>query len=107
VLLVLLSLTGASEDLRRPVPAALLDSIAAARASWKRLAISVAAIVVVGLVATYIAQRLYVPVIKTKLPPSKLLPIRTFVRVVGLSLAAMSPLAACVIAGCYRSQRSS
>jgi hypothetical protein len=106
LLLVLLSLTGASEQLREPLPAPLLDSIAAVRVSWRRVVITLAAIIVVGLVVTFVVQKLYVPPIKSKVPPSKLVGIRTFLRVVGLSLTAMSPLAACLLAACYRSQRS-
>lgn len=106
LLLVLLSLTGASDQLREPLPAPLVDSIAAVRASWRRVVITLAAIIVVGLVVTFIVQTLYVPPIKSKVSPSKLVGIRTFLRVAGLSLAAMSPLAACLLAACYRSQRS-
>lgn len=106
LLLVLLSLTGASDQIREPLPAPLLDSIAAVRASWRRVVITLAAIIVVGLVVTFILQKHYVPPIRSKVPPSKLIGIRTFLRVVGLSLTAMSPLAACLLAACYRSQRS-
>ena len=106
VLLVLLSLTGASDSIREPLPAPLLDSIEAVRKGWLRAAITIAAIVVIALVLTYVLQRVYVPRISSKVPPSKLLPIRTFLRLVGLSLAALTPLAACVLAACYRSQRS-
>lgn len=106
LLLLLLSLTGASDAIREPLPAPLLDSIAVVRANWQRVAITLGAIIVVGLLVTFVIQHIYVPPIKAKVPPSKLLPIRTFLRLVGLSLFAMSPLAACLLAACYRSQRS-
>lgn len=106
LLLGLLSLTGASDALREPLPAPLLDSISAVRASWRRVVLTLAVIIVVALVITFVVQKLYVPAIKSKVPPAKMLPIRTFVRVVGISLFALSPLAACALAACYRSQRS-
>ena len=106
LLLVLLCLTGASHAIREPLPAPLVDSIAAVRANWKRVVITLAAIIIVGLVVTFVIQHIYVPPIKNKVAPSKLVPIRTFLRLVGLSLAAMSPLAACLLAACYRSPRA-
>lgn len=106
LLLVLLALTGASDAIREPLPAPLLDSIAVARANAMRVAITVAAIVAVGFVIVFVLQHHYVPPLKSKVPPSKLLPLRTFLRVTGLALAAISPAAACVLAACYRSQRS-
>jgi hypothetical protein len=105
LLLVLLSLTGASDAIREPLPAPLLDSIAVVRANWKRVAMTLAAIVVAGFIVTFVVQSIYVPPIKSKVAPIKLVPIRTFLRVVGISLAAMSPLAACLIASCYRPRR--
>lgn len=101
LLLVLLSLTGASERIGEPPPAALLDSVSATRHGLVRVAIVIAAIVVVNLAIALALQLWFVPAIAKKVAAVKLLPIRTFVRTLPLVLAAISPLVACVLAATY------
>jgi hypothetical protein len=101
LLLVLLSLTGASERLREPPPAALVDSVAVVRANLGRIALLVGAVVVVDLAICFALQAVLVEHITKKVPPAKLLPIRTFVRTLPLALAALSPVLACVVAAAH------
>lgn len=106
LLLVLLSMTGASEQLDDPPPAPLVDSVAVARRAFGRVAIVVAAIVVVNLAVAFALQTAIVPHITKKVPAAQLLPIRTFVRCVPLAIALLSPLAACVLAATYERLRA-
>lgn len=101
LLLGLLALTGASDRLGEPPPAALVDSVDVVRASFARVAIVVAVIVLANVAITYGVQTAFVPHITRKVPAAKLLPIRTFVRVVPLALAAVAPIAACALAATY------
>lgn len=98
LLLVLLSLTGASEQLAAPPPAALTDSVEVVRKNFGRVAIVVAAIVIVDLAVCLACQWVLVPTISKKVAAAKLLPVRTFVRVLPLAFAALSPLCACALA---------
>lgn len=100
-LLVLLSLTGASTRLAEPPPSPLVDSVAVVRGDLPRVALVVVAMLLVDLAICYAAQKALVPHIARKVPPSKLLPIRTFVRTVPFAMAALSPLAACALAATY------
>jgi len=102
ILLVLLAQTGASDLLRSPPPAPHTDSIEVARASWKRTAIIVIGVVLASLAITLAVQLALVPHITRKVPVAKLLPVRTYLRIVALGLTAASPLAACAIAALYR-----
>jgi hypothetical protein len=90
LLLVLLSTTGATES--------HAEAIAVGRANMKRLAITLAVVIVGALVIALACQLAIVPAIGKKVAASKLLPIRGFTRVVALSLTAYAPLAACAIA---------
>ncbi|HEY5922203.1 MAG TPA: hypothetical protein VIV11_11055 [Kofleriaceae bacterium] len=101
MLLVLLSLTGASHRLGEPPPAALVDSVAVVRRNFARVALIVGVIVLVDLAIGFALQTWIVPAIKKKVAAAKLLPIRTFVRMVPLAIAAVSPLAACALAAAY------
>jgi hypothetical protein len=101
LLLVLVSMTGASDVLDAPLPAALEDSIAVARTQLPRIAVIVAAIVVVDLATTYAAQLAFVPAAGKKVAVAKLAPVRTFVRVSVLGLVAITPAVACAIAATY------
>ena len=101
LLLVLLALTGASERLGEPPPAALVDSVAVARANLPRVAWVVSAILVANLAVAFVLQWQLVPHITKKLSVAKLAPVQTFVRLVPLALAALSPLAACALAAAY------
>jgi len=97
VLLVLLSLTGASE-LSAPPPAPLAESIAAARAQLATVAALVAGMIALDLAIAFVAQAALVPAVANKAKAVQLLPIRTFVRVVALALVVVSPLPACGLA---------
>ena len=101
LLLVLLSLTGASARLADPPPAALVDSVAIVRRNLGRIALIVAIILIADLAVGFVAQHLIVPSITKKVAASKLLPLRTFVRTVVLAIAALSPLAACALAAAH------
>jgi hypothetical protein len=101
LLAVLLALTGASERLGQPPPAPLVDSVEVARRGCWRVFAIVVAILVVNLAITYALQLALVPHIAKPVPAAKLLPIRTFVRLVPLALAAISPLVACLLAATY------
>lgn len=107
LLLVLVSLTGASEALDRPMPAPIFDSVEIARGQLVRVAVVVAAIVVVNLAIVLLLQTIYVPSpFSKKLPVGRLASVRTFVRLTGIALVALAPLAACMLAARYVSSRS-
>lgn len=101
VLAVLVSLTGASDELRTSPQAAIADGIAVVRTQLPRIALIVAAIVVVDLAITFAAQLRYVPLITKKISAAKLEPILGFVRTTPTAVVALAPLAACVLAAAY------
>jgi hypothetical protein len=101
LLLVLLAMTGASDAQGAPMPAALEDSIAVARANLPRIALVITAIVAIDLAITFAAQLAFVPAVGKKVAVAKLAPVRTFVRVTVLGLVAIAPAIACVIAATY------
>jgi hypothetical protein len=101
LLLVLLSLTGASDRLTAPPATPLADSVAVARGDFARVALVVGVIVAVDLAIALLLQWQLVPRISKKLAASKLAPIRTFVQMVPLVIAVVSPLAACALAAAY------
>ncbi|HEX5062426.1 MAG TPA: hypothetical protein VFV99_23805 [Kofleriaceae bacterium] len=98
---ILLSLTGASVRIGEPPPAALVDSVAVVRRRFGHVALIVIAILLANLAICYALQATFVPHITRKVAATKLLPIRTFVRLVPVAIAALSPLAACVLAATY------
>jgi hypothetical protein len=98
---VLLALTGASERLGQPPPAPLLDSVEIARRGFAQLIGIVLLILVVNLGITFALQTALVPHISTKVAATKLLPVRAFVRMLPLVLAAISPLVACTLVATY------
>jgi hypothetical protein len=106
LLLVLFALTGASDRLGEPPAVALADSVAVVRANLTRVALIVAAIIVVNLAITFVLQWQLVPFITKKVAAAKLAPIRTFVRTVPLALAVLSPVAACALAAAYTRLKS-
>jgi len=101
VLLVLVSMTGASDRLDGPMPSAIEDSIAVARAHLPRIALVVGAIVAVDLAITFAAQSTFVPIVGKKVAAAKLVPIRSFVRVTTLALVAIAPAIGCALAATY------
>ena len=106
VLLGLLALTGASEQLADPLPAALLDSIAVVRANAKQVAMIVAIIVAADLAIALVAHVAILPALTKKPPVALLASARTFVRVIALALIALSALPACALAALYATRRT-
>jgi hypothetical protein len=96
VLLVLLALTGASPA--RGVPAALADSIAAARTQLPATALAVAAMLAIDVAIGVAAQRAFVVPLPRQPAPAQLAQLRLFVRVIALALVVVSPLPATVLA---------
>jgi hypothetical protein len=105
ILLVLLAMTGASDELGRALPAPLVDSIAVARAHLKVIAIVVGGVIAIDLAIAFASQQIVLPVLPKKPALALLLPARSFVRVVALALVAGSPLLASAIAAAYASFR--
>lgn len=101
VLLVLVSLTGASDQLRQAPQVAIADSIAVVRPQLANIALIVVAIVAVNLAIAFAAQTMLVPAIPKKASAAKLLPVHTFLRMTTLAIVAWSSLAACALAGAY------
>jgi hypothetical protein len=99
VLLVLLAMTGASRA--RGVPAALIDSIAVARAQLPVVAIAVAGMVVLDGAIGAIAHRALIPPLVRQPAPAQLAQIRQFVHAVAIALVVVSPLPALVLARIY------
>jgi hypothetical protein len=101
LLLVLLSLTGASDRLTDEPARALADSVTIVRAQLPRVAMLVALIVAVDLAIAYAAQLALVPAVGKKVAAAKLVPVQTFVRAIAVALVVLSPLAACTLAAAY------
>ncbi len=101
LLVCLVSLTGASDQLRTSPQAAIADSMQVVRTQLPRIALLVLAIVVIDLAIAYVVQTMYVPVIARKASAAKLLPIRTFLRITTLAIVAFSALPACALAAVY------
>jgi hypothetical protein len=105
LLLGLFALTGASEHLGEPLPAALVDSVAVVRANAKQVAI-VLAITIAGALAIALAAHLAIlPAMPKKLPVAQLAAARTFVRVIAFALVVLSALPACGLAVLYGAKR--
>jgi len=95
-LVVLLALTGASRQ--RGVPAALVDSIAVARAQWPAVAIAVASMLALDAAIGFCAHRGFVAGLPRQATPAQLATVRHFVRAIALALVVISPLPATVLA---------
>jgi hypothetical protein len=106
LLLAVLATTGAS--MRGTLPrAALTESIAAARTMLRAMVLLAIGVLVIDLAVALAAHVAFVPAIAKKASAAKLLPIRTFVRVVALALVAISPLVACALAASrFRARRA-
>jgi hypothetical protein len=96
VLLVLLSLTGASTACGLPGP--LVDSIAVVRANLRGVVIAVAAILLLDLAIALAAQLAVAAPLVRKMKPPQLATYRDVVRVVVLGVAIVSPVGACILA---------
>ena len=90
LLLVLLSTTGATTT--------HAEAVVVGCANLKRLALTIAGVIAGALVIALACQLAIVPSIGKKVAAPKLLPIRTFLRVLALALTAYAPIAACAIA---------
>ncbi|MDB4954568.1 MAG: hypothetical protein JWO36_2137 [Myxococcales bacterium] len=105
-LLVLLSMTGASDKLGDPLPAPLADSVVAARGQWLRVAAIVFGLLVLDVAIGGIAQLAFLRRIPQPMTTAAMLHSRTFVRAIVLALIALSPLPACALAAAYQQRRS-
>lgn len=101
ILLALLALTGASEALREPVPAALVDSIAAARGAIAPIVVVLALIGVANVATGTVAQMVLVRILEWQPSNASLVACRAFVRVVACAVALGSALPACALAAVY------
>jgi hypothetical protein len=101
LLVCLVSLTGASDQLGTSPQAAIMDSVNVVRRQLPRIALLVLAIVAIDLAITFAVQSMYVPVIAKKASAAKLLPVRTFLRITVLAIVAVSALPACGLAAAY------
>ncbi len=96
VLLVLLSMTGASRE--RGLPAPLLDSLAAARRQLPAVALAVLALFAIDAAIGLVAYRAFVTPLPAKPTPAQLAAVRNLVRAIALALVVLSPLPATVLA---------
>jgi hypothetical protein len=96
ILLVLLSLTGASRE--RGLPAPLLDSIATVRRRLPAVILAVAAVFAIDAAIGLVAYRVLIASLPAKAPPLQLAATRSFVRAIVLALTVVSPLPATVLA---------
>lgn len=96
VLLVLLSLTGASTE--RGMPAPLVDSVAAVRARWRPVVVIVGVMLVVDVALVFAAWKLVTVPFGKKLSPAQWATYGNVARVVVLGVAATAPVFATLLA---------
>jgi hypothetical protein len=96
VLLVLLSLTGASHESGLPAP--LLDSLAAARRQLPAVVLAVIALFALDAAIGLVAHRVFLAPLPAKPTPIQLAAVRSFVRTIALALVVLSPVPATVLA---------
>jgi hypothetical protein len=96
VLLVLLSLTGASRE--RGLPGPLLDSIAAVRRQLPAVTLAVVALFAIDAAIGLVAYRAFLAPLPARPTPVQLVAVRHFVRAIVLALVVVSPLPATVLA---------
>jgi hypothetical protein len=104
-LLVLVSMTGASEALGTGAIPPITDSIATARKHLATIAIVVAIVLALDFAIALVAQLATAQTLPKKPNLAALTSARTYVRVVAIALVAFSPLPACAIAAVYQRQR--
>jgi hypothetical protein len=97
-LLVMLALTGASDQLGEPLPSPLVDSVAMVRARFWRIAAIVAAALVINLVLANGGQLALLGVIPKKNPNAAIVAAMKLKLAVPVALALVSPLVACALA---------
>ena len=95
-LLVLLSLTGASEE--RGLPAPLADSVAAVRARWRPIALLVAIMLVVDVALAFVTWKVVAPPFGKKLTPDQWATFGNVARVVALGVLVTAPVFATLLA---------
>ncbi len=105
LLLGLFALTGASERLGEPVPAALAESAAVARAHARRLAVVISAIIASDLAIAAIAHVVLARQLGSKPSAMQLAAVGTCVRVVAYGLVAFSALVSCALAAFFVRER--
>ncbi len=101
LLLGLFALTGASDQLGAPLPAALVDSAAVVRAHAKQLAILFAIIIAADLAVAAIAHLAILPALGKKPPVAQLAATAPFLRTIAYVLVAFSALPGCALAAFY------
>lgn len=89
-LVVLLALTGASEE--RGMPAPLVDSAATVRARWRPIALIVASMLVVNIALAFAAWKLTAVPFAKKLTPAQWATFGTVARVVALGVLVTAPV---------------
>jgi hypothetical protein len=105
VLVVMFAWVGASERIGEPLPAPLVDAARAARQDLKRLAATIAVIVVANVIVALAAQLVATHGWPEKPAPALLVHARTAFRVVAIVIALVAPVPACVIATLYEARR--
>ena len=96
VLMVLLSLTGASTE--RGMPAPLAESVAAVRARWKPVTAIIVAMLVVEVILVVAAWKLATVPLAKKLTPAQWATYGNVARIVALGVAVTSPVYATLLA---------
>ncbi len=99
------SLTGASERLADPLPAALADSAAIVRAHAKELAVILAIILAADLAVAAISHLAILPTLGKKPTAAQLAPVSAFVRTIAYTLVAFSAVPGCLLASFYTRKR--
>ena len=105
LLLGLFSLTGASERLADPLPAALADSAAIVRAHAKEVAVILAIIIAADLAVAAISHLAILPTLEKKMTAAQLAPVSAFVRTIAYTLVAFSAVPGCLLAAFYARKR--
>ena len=95
-LIVLLSLTGASEE--RGMPAPLVDSVATVRARWRPIAVVVAVMLLVDVALAFAAWKLVAVPFANKLKPHEWATYGNVARVVALGVLVSAPVFATLLA---------
>jgi hypothetical protein len=104
VLLVLLALTGASRD--RSVPAALLESIAAARTQLRATVVVVASMVLLDVGFAVAGKLVYAAHLPKKPSPLQLATYPRLLQLVVVAIVVVAPIIACALAAVHHRART-
>jgi hypothetical protein len=104
VLLVLLAMTGASRD--RAVPAALLESISAARARLRATVIVVASMVIVDIGFAVAGKLVYAAHLPKKPSSMQMVTYSRLLQIVVVAIVVVSPIVACALAAVHHRART-